>query len=176
MDSEIVLPFDTLHCITCLSGLTLVLTGTKFSVDLKIYQESYNRNYSAVFRNLFTNSFIWRQVIFILTETNFYHLQNSGLNLLLYASAVKALGTQCIWLFATPWTVARQAPFREILQSSILQDWAAAPSPGNLPNPGLLHCRQILYHLSHQGSPLRTEGKPYEKGYYYCYLFIDETT
>ena len=33
------------------------------------------------------------------------------------------------------------------------------PSPGNLPNPGLnpglLHCRQILYHLSQQGSPER---------------------
>ena len=31
------------------------------------------------------------------------------------------------------------------------------PSPGDLPNPvmepGFLHCRQILYHLSHQGSP-----------------------
>ena len=29
-------------------------------------------------------------------------------------------------------------------------------------NPGLLHCRQMLYHLSHQGSP---KGKPviYEK-------------
>ena len=31
------------------------------------------------------------------------------------------------------------------------------PSPGNLPtqgsNPGLSHCRQTLYHLSHQGSP-----------------------
>ena len=31
------------------------------------------------------------------------------------------------------------------------------PSPGILPtqgsNPGLLHCRQILYQLSHQGSP-----------------------
>ena len=30
------------------------------------------------------------------------------------------------------------------------------PSPGDLPNPGLnpvfLHCRQILHHLSHQGS------------------------
>ena len=24
-------------------------------------------------------------------------------------------------------------------------------------NPGLLHCRQILYHLSHQGSPLATQ-------------------
>ena len=25
-------------------------------------------------------------------------------------------------------------------------------------NPGLLHCRQILYHLSHQGSPKYTKG------------------
>ena len=36
-------------------------------------------------------------------------------------------------------------------------DWSGLPflSPGDLPdpglNPGLLHCRQILYHLSHQG-------------------------
>ena len=34
------------------------------------------------------------------------------------------------------------------------------PSPGDLPNPGienqgLLHCRQILYQLSYQGSPLK---------------------
>ena len=28
------------------------------------------------------------------------------------------------------------------------------PSPGDLPNPGLLHCRQIPYCLNHQGSPL----------------------
>ena len=28
------------------------------------------------------------------------------------------------------------------------------PSPRNLPNPGLPHCRQILYQLSHKGSPL----------------------
>ena len=41
------------------------------------------------------------------------------------------------------------------LQARILE-WVAIPFsrgsswPGNL---GLLHCRQILYHLSHQGSP-----------------------
>ena len=33
------------------------------------------------------------------------------------------------------------------------------PSPGDLPNqglnPGLLYCRQILYQLSHEGSPGR---------------------
>ena len=38
--------------------------------------------------------------------------------------------------------------------------WSGLPfhSPRDLPkpgsNPGLLHCRQILYHLSQQGSPL----------------------
>ena len=29
-------------------------------------------------------------------------------------------------------------------------------------NPGLLHCRQILYHLSHQGSPLETGASPHQ--------------
>ena len=38
--------------------------------------------------------------------------------------------------------------------------WSGLPftSPGNLPNPGsnpgLPHCRQTLYYLSHQGSPV----------------------
>ena len=35
------------------------------------------------------------------------------------------------------------------------------PSPGDLPNPeikpGLPHCRWILYHLSHQGSPRKLQ-------------------
>ena len=64
----------------------------------------------------------------------------------------------CVWLFATPWAVAYQ----------LLCPW---DFPGNSPgvdchfllqgifptqgsNPGLLHCRQTLYRLSHQGSPL----------------------
>ena len=44
-----------------------------------------------------------------------------------------------------------------ILQARILE-WVAIPSPRDLPdpglNPGLLHCRQILYHQNHQGSPI----------------------
>ena len=44
-----------------------------------------------------------------------------------------------------------------ILQARILE-WVAMPSsrgifPTQGSNPGLLHCRQILYQLSHQGSP-----------------------
>ena len=59
----------------------------------------------------------------------------------------------CVRLFATPWTVARQAPLS--LGFSRQESWNGLPfpSPGDLPdpgsNPGLLHCRQILFHLSY---------------------------
>ena len=60
-------------------------------------------------------------------------------------------------LFATPWTVARQAPLSMgILQARI---WSAlpCPPPGDLPNPGIKPrspaLQVILYHLSHRGSP-----------------------
>ena len=43
-----------------------------------------------------------------------------------------------------------------MLQARILE-WVAIPLQGIFPtkgsNPGLLHCRQILYHLSYQRSP-----------------------
>ena len=47
-----------------------------------------------------------------------------------------------------------------ILQARILE-WVAVPSSrGIFPtqglNPGLLHCRWILYHLSHKGNPLKS--------------------
>ena len=52
----------------------------------------------------------------------------------------------------TPGTVACQAPLS--MEFSRKEYWSGLPfpSPGNLPDPGLnmglLHCRQILYHLS----------------------------
>ena len=43
-----------------------------------------------------------------------------------------------------------------ILQAKILE-WVAIPFSRGFPDPGLntglLHCRQIFYHVSHQGSP-----------------------
>ena len=65
---------------------------------------------------------------------------------------------QCVWLFAIPWSVAHKAPLavgcspgqntgvgcQALLQGIFLTQGS---------NPGLLHCRQILYCLSHQGSP-----------------------
>ena len=105
-----------------------------------------------------------------------------------------------VQLFATPWTVACQAP--QSMEFFRQGYWSGFPSPGDLPNPGikprsptlqvdslpselpgkpkntgvgslsllqiifptqksnpgLLHCRKILYHLSHQGSPISREN------------------
>ena len=57
----------------------------------------------------------------------------------------------------TPWTVDLQAPLS--IEFSRQEYWSGLPFPsqGIFPtqgsNPGFLHCRWILYHLSHQGSP-----------------------
>jgi len=43
----------------------------------------------------------------------------------------------CVWLFATPWTVAHQAALS--MRFSTQQYWSGLlfPSPGDLPNPGI---------------------------------------
>ena len=61
-----------------------------------------------------------------------------------------------VQLFVTLWTVARQAPLSMGFPKQ--EYWSGLPfsSPGDLPDswiePGLPHCRQSLYRLSHQGS------------------------
>ena len=66
-------------------------------------------------------------------------------------------------LFATPWTVAYQAPLS--MGFSRQEYWSGVPfpSPGDLPDPGikpgLLHCRQTLYQLSyHCASPIHCKA------------------
>ena len=57
-----------------------------------------------------------------------------------------------VWLFATPWTI-------QSVEFSRPEYWSGYlfPSPGGLPNPGiepgLLHCRWILYQLRQKGCP-----------------------
>ena len=57
----------------------------------------------------------------------------------------------------TPWTAARQAPLSIGFPRQEYWSELSFPSPGDWPNPGIqlcllhfLHCRQILYLLSHQ--------------------------
>ena len=69
-----------------------------------------------------------------------------------------------------------------ILQARILE-WLATPSSRGSSstqgsNPGFLHCRQILYHLSHQGSPFPVTGELYSLVWFwiespYAKVFLD---
>ena len=91
-----------------------------------------------------------------------YHIVH--LKLTQYIQEVKSLSH--VWLFKTPWTVAHQAPLSigfpwTEYWSREQEYWSGLPfsSPGALPNPtqgsnpGLLHCRQTPYQLSHERSP-----------------------
>jgi len=65
----------------------------------------------------------------------------------------------------TPWTSACQPPL--FIESSREEYWSELPfpSPKDLPNKGtdlgFPHCRQMLYHLNHQGN-----------AYTYIYVYI----
>ena len=65
-----------------------------------------------------------------------------------------------VCLFGTLWTVARQAPLSMEFSRQEYCSRLLLPSVGDLPNPGiepgLLHCRQTLDPLSHQGSSLQS--------------------
>ena len=59
-------------------------------------------------------------------------------------------------LFVTPWTVACQAPLPMGFSRQEYWSGLAFSSPEDLPDPGIepgfLHCGQIVYHLSYEGS------------------------
>ena len=77
-------------------------------------------------------------------------VRERALVFLLERKKVKSLSH--VWLFVTSWAVTYQAS--PSMGFSRQEYWSGLPFPssGDLPNPGLPHCRQTLYGLSHQGS------------------------
>ena len=67
------------------------------------------------------------------------------------------LVSQWCWTLTTPKTITHEAPLSTGFSRQEYWSGMPFPSPGDLPDSGsnssLLQCRQILYHLSHQGSP-----------------------
>ena len=103
--------------------------------------------------SLFVMFQVYRKVIEFYTHTH-THTQ------ILVAVVVSLLS--CFQLFVTPRTVAHQGPLSMELPSkntgvgshSLLQGIVLTQGL----NPGLLHCRLILYHLSQEGRPQRSVG------------------
>ena len=118
---------------------------------------------------IFFNGFqFWNSFRFVDKLHNFYialtqflpwyicQNQETSSNTLLLTKWSEVKSLSHVWLFATPWAIALLHPwnfpgkstgmgchffFQGILLTQGL-------------NPGLLHCRQMLYCLSHQGSPI----------------------
>ena len=65
---------------------------------------------------------------------------------------MKVKSLSCVRLLVIPWKVVYQASLS--MGFSRQEYWNGWPFPslGDLPDPGLLYCRQKLYPLSHQGS------------------------
>ena len=59
---------------------------------------------------------------------------------------LKVKVAQCVLLFVTPWTIQFKEFWPGVGSLSLLQ--GIFPNQGS--NPGLPHCRQILYQLSHR--------------------------
>ena len=66
----------------------------------------------------------------------------------------------CAQLFATPWTVAHQAPL--IVGFSRLEYWSGLPflTPGDLPNPGIEQMSPAAPALADRFFTTATPGKP----------------
>ena len=90
----------------------------------------------------------WTELKWKLTQLHWWVMKS---NSHLYAQSLSH-----VWCFMTPWTVAQQAPLSNspgnktgMGSHSLLQGIFLTQGS----NLSLLHCRQILYCLSYQGSP-----------------------
>ena len=114
-----------------------------------------------------------------MTENKQTRNQSSTQNNLSTQKTCNPKGDQSCLAIWDPWTVACKAPLSMgILQAGRLEwvamfsilEWVAILLQGTFPtqglNLGLPHCRQILYRLSHQGSPriLEWVAYPFSRG------------
>ena len=86
-----------------------------------------------------------------------FHPQNSPPSLGAYCLVAKS-----VLLFATPWTVAHQAPLSMGFPRQEYWRGLPFPSPGIFPtqssNPHLLHCSWVLYHWATREAPFQCQA------------------
>ena len=84
---------------------------------------------------------IWMEVACIYQKKEFelyiHYISSSLTHLLMCVCVCVFESLSCVWLFATPWTVAHQAPLP--MEFSRQEYWSGLPfpPPGDLPNSGI---------------------------------------
>ena len=129
--------FTTQHC--CLLGC--LTNAVKWIIYIVIYTQVHNIKYN------------WEISFFLFS---FFLLKLVKIQWKLFSH---------VWLFVTPWTTQSMefsrpdhwSGYTGVGSRSLLQ--GIFPTQGS--NPGLLHCRWILYQLSHRGHPRILEWLAY---------------
>ena len=67
----------------------------------------------------------------------------------------------CVWLFATPWTVAHQAPLSMVFSRHEYWSGLPFPSPGDLPDSGVKSRSPASSALQAGSLPFEPPGKPH---------------
>ena len=80
-----------------------------------------------------------------------------------FSKFVCLVAQSCVWLLATVWTVARQAPLP--MEFSRQEYWSGLPfpSPGDLPEPRIKPAFLMFTSLQEDSSPTEPSGKPFAK-------------
>ena len=77
----------------------------------------------------------------------------------------------CVRLFATPWTVACQAPLSMGFPKQEYWSGLPFPAPGDLPNPGIELTSLVSPALAVDSLPLASPGKPEDTDHIHpCYF------
>ena len=66
----------------------------------------------------------------------------------------------CVQLFATPWTIAHQAPLSMGFSSPLSWSGLPCPPPGDIPDPGIKPMSLVSSALAGGSLPLVPPGKP----------------
>ena len=78
----------------------------------------------------------------------------------IYRLYLCALSLSRVQLFATPWTVAHQAPLSMGFPKQEYWSGLPFPPPGDLPNPGIKPTSPVSSALQADSLPTVPEGKP----------------
>ena len=140
-----------------LSHVQLFATPRTVACQASLFMEFSRQSTGVHCHSLLQGSRPRDQTLVSCIAGRFFTIWPTGKSCILYIVIVIMKSLSRVRFFATPWTVANQGPPSMDCPGRntgvgchfLLQ--GIFPSQGL--NPGLPHCRQILYHLSHQGRP-----------------------
>ena len=93
------------------------------------------------------------RLLFLLWRVPSFHTCDKGSSITIRQVGIRVCMLSHVWLFATPWTIAHQAPLSMGFPRQEYLSGLPLPSPGDLPDQGsnlsLLHCRQMQEQTFH---------------------------